>query len=113
MVWKRLNFGFLRFVEAPAVLGMLSIANSLFLVFPLALGILIGYFLRDRRRLNIDSLVSGVILVLIFCLGFSMASNGELLALLPNVGLTTIVLLAMTLLFSIIFVKAARRIAKA
>jgi len=92
---------------------MLSIANSLFLVFPLALGILIGYFLRDRRRLNIDSLVSGVILVLIFCLGFSMASNGELLALLPNVGLTTIVLLAMTLLFSIIFVKAARRIAKA
>ncbi len=92
---------------------MLSIANSLFLVFPLALGILIGYFLRDRRRLNIDSLVSGVILVLIFCLGFSMGSNGELLALLPNVGLTTIVLLAMTLLFSIIFVKAARRIAKA
>jgi len=92
---------------------MLSIANSLVLVFPLALGILIGYFLRDRRRLNIDSLVSGVIIVLIFCLGFSMGSNGELLAVLPNVGLTTIVLLAMTLLFSIIFVKAARRIAKA
>ncbi len=92
---------------------MLSIANSLVLVFPLALGILIGYFLRDRRRLNIDSLISGVIIVLIFCLGFSMGSNGELLAVLPSVGLTTIVLLAMTLLFSIIFVKAARRIAKA
>jgi len=42
-----------------------------------------------------------------------MGSNGELLAVLPSVGLTTIVLLAMTLLFSIIFVKAARRIAKA
>jgi 4-hydroxybenzoate polyprenyltransferase len=92
---------------------MLSIANSLVLVFPLALGILIGYFLRDRRRLNIDSLILGVIIVLIFCLGFSMGSNGELLAVLPSVGLTTIVLLAMTLLFSIIFVKAARRIAKA
>ena len=41
-----------------------------------------------------------------------MGSNGELLAVMPNVGVTTIVLLAMALFFSILFVKAARKLVR-
>ncbi len=38
-----------------------------------------------------------------------MGSNNELLAVLLNVGLTTIVLLTTALFFSILFVKATRK----
>ena len=79
------------------------------LLVPLAVGIALGYFLR-RRRLNLDKITSGIILVLIFSLGFAMGSNGELLAVMPHVGLTAIVLVVMALLFSIVFVKAARKL---
>lgn len=80
------------------------------LLVPLAVGIAVGYFLREKRRLNIGKITSGTILVLIFSLGFAMGSNGELLAVMPHVGLTAIVLVAMALLFSIVFVKAARKL---
>ncbi len=82
------------------------------LVLPLVAGIVLGYFLRERVRLNLGKITSGIILVLIFSLGFTMGANGELLAVLPNVGLTAIVLLVMALLFSIIFVKAARKLVR-
>lgn len=82
------------------------------LVLPLVMGIVVGYFLREKRHLNLGKIISGIILVLIFSLGFTMGSNGELLAVMPNVGVTTMVLLAMALFFSILFVKAARKLVR-
>ncbi|MGB9853683.1 MAG: LysO family transporter [Candidatus Bathyarchaeales archaeon] len=91
---------------------MLDILDIAKLILPLVAGIASGYFLRERKRLNLNKITSATILVLIFSLGFTMGSNGELLAVLPNVGLTTIVLLATALFFSIFFVKAARKLVK-
>lgn len=82
------------------------------LVLPLIAGIVVGYFLRGRKRLNLGKITSGIILVLIFSLGFTMGANGELLAVLPKVGLTAIVLLATALFFSILFAKAARKLVR-
>jgi hypothetical protein len=82
------------------------------LVLPLVTGIVVGYFLREKKRLNLGKIISGIILVLIFSLGFTMGSNGELLAVMPNVGVTTIVLLALALFFSILFVKAAKKLVR-
>jgi uncharacterized membrane protein YbjE (DUF340 family) len=91
------------------VVGVPALLDLVRLLVPLAVGIALGYFLR-RRRLNPDKITSGIILVLIFSLGFAMGSNGELLAVMPHVGLTAIVLVVMALLFSIVFVKAARKL---
>jgi CHASE2 domain-containing sensor protein len=91
------------------VVGVPALLDLVRLLVPLAVGIALGYFLR-RRRLNLDKITSGIILVLIFSLGFAMGSNGELLAVMPHVGLTAIVLVVMALLFSIVFVKAARKL---
>lgn len=91
---------------------MLNILDLARLVLPLVVGIVVGYFLRERERLNLGKVTSGIILVLIFSLGFSMGSNGELLAVLPNVGLATVVLLATALFFSVLFVKAVRKLVR-
>ena len=84
------------------------------LVIPLVVGIVLGYFLRNNKSLslNLNKIVSGTILVLIFSLGFTIGSNNDLLAMMPNVGLSAIVLLSTTLLFSKIFAKAARKLMK-
>jgi predicted Na+-dependent transporter len=84
------------------------------LVIPLVIGIVLGYFLRNKKSLslNLNKIVSGTILVLIFSLGFAIGSNNDLLAIMPNVGLSAVVLLSTTLLFSIIFAKAARKLMK-
>jgi uncharacterized membrane protein YbjE (DUF340 family) len=82
------------------------------LILPLVAGIALGYFLRNKKHLNLNKIVSGIILVLIFSLGFTIGSNSDLLAMMPQVGLSAIVLLSTTLLFSILFVKAARKLAK-
>lgn len=82
------------------------------LIVPLALGIALGCFLRNHKHWKLDNLTSGVILVLIFCLGFAIGSNGELLAVMPTVGYSSIVLLIAALFFSIFFVKAVRKLMK-
>ncbi len=81
-------------------------------VLPLIVGMVTGYYLRGKRLFNADKLVFGVILVLIFSLGFSIGSNTELLVMVPNVGLNALVLMFTALLFSILFVKAARKLVK-
>jgi len=91
---------------------MLTVLDFARLVVPLATGIGVGYLLRMKRSLSLNKLVSGTILVLIFSLGFAMGANGDLLSALPNVGLTSIMLLTMALFFSILFVKAARKLVK-
>ncbi|MEM3054265.1 MAG: hypothetical protein QXM52_00965 [Candidatus Bathyarchaeia archaeon] len=82
------------------------------LVLPLVMGMVVGYFLREKKCLNIGKITSGIILVLIFSMGYAMGSNGELLAVMPTVGLTAIVLLTTALFFSILFVKAARKLVR-
>lgn len=82
------------------------------LIIPLVVGIALGYFLRNKKALNLNRLVSGTILVLIFSLGFTIGSNNDLLAVMPSVGLSAIVLLSTALLFSIIFAKAAEKLMK-
>jgi hypothetical protein len=50
--------------------------------------------------------------VLIFSLGFSMGSNNELLSAMPKVGLDAVVILTLTVLFSVVFVKAVGKMVK-
>ncbi|MEM4713893.1 MAG: LysO family transporter [Candidatus Bathyarchaeia archaeon] len=86
--------------------------NIVVLVLPLVAGMVAGYYLRSKKLLNVGKLVLGTILVLIFSLGFSIGSNTELLAIMPNVAFNALVLLVMALFFSILFVKAARKLVK-
>jgi len=79
------------------------------LVVPLIAGILLGYFLRNKKRFDLGKITFGVIIALIFSLGFSIGSNDELLGSLLTVGLNAVVILFFALLFSVVFVEAARR----
>ena len=75
-------------------------------------GIVFGYVLRNRRRVRLDRVSFGVVLLLIFSLGFSIGGDKALLGSLPNVGLSAVVILAFVLLFSVVFVKVAERLVK-
>jgi uncharacterized membrane protein YbjE (DUF340 family) len=83
------------------------------LTVPLAAGILVGYLLRNRKRIKLDKVSLAVIVILIFSLGFSIGSNNELLNALPEVGLNALIISVLTILFSIAFVKAGRKMVKA
>ncbi len=76
-------------------------------------GVASGYLLRNRKLPKLDKLSLGVIVVLIFSLGFGIGSNNELLAALPQVGLQALVISTLAILFSIAFVKAGKRLVKA
>lgn len=83
--------------------------DLLTIVVPLIVGVLLGYLLRSKGKRNFNKATFGIIIVLIFSLGFSIGSNNDLLISLPKVGLNTAVMLVMVLLFSILFVKIARK----
>ena len=82
------------------------------LIIPLAAGILVGYLLRNRKRIKLDKASLAVIVILIFSLGFGIGSNNELLNAVPKVGFNALVISVLTILFSIAFVKAGRRMVK-
>jgi len=82
------------------------------LLVPLVAGTLLGYLLRNRRRFDIGSVTFWVIITLIFSLGFSIGSSNELLSSLPRVGLNAVVILFLAVLFSVVFVKSARKVVK-
>ena len=86
--------------------------NLLGFAFPLIAGILLGYFLRDKKRINLGRITFVTILALIFSLGFSIGSNNELLSVMPKVGFNAVVILALTLLFSAVFVKTVKKMVK-
>jgi hypothetical protein len=86
--------------------------NLAVLIIPLVAGVLLGYFLRERIQVNLGKVTFGVILVLIFSLGFSIGSNGELLNSLPRVGLASLVLSLLAILFSVVFVMVARKVVR-
>ncbi len=82
------------------------------LIVPLVLGIVIGYFLRNRKVPKLEKLSFVIVIVLIFSLGFGIGSNNELLASLPQVGLQGFVISVLAILFSIVFVKVGKRLVK-
>jgi uncharacterized membrane protein YbjE (DUF340 family) len=83
------------------------------LIIPLFAGILLGYLLRNRKRIKLDKVSFTVIVILIFSLGFGIGSNNELLNVLPKVGFNALIISVLTILFSIAFVKAGKRMVKA
>jgi len=83
--------------------------SALTLIIPLITGILLGYFLREKRRVSLDKVSLIAIVVLIFSLGFSIGSNSELLNSMPRIGLTALVMSVLAIIFSVFFVKLARR----
>jgi len=82
------------------------------LIVPLIAGILLGYVLRNKKYVNLSRVTFGTIIVLIFSLGFSIGSSNELLGAMPKVGLNALVVLMLALLFSVVFVKAARKMVR-
>jgi predicted ABC-type exoprotein transport system permease subunit len=85
--------------------------NFALLVVPLIAGMLLGYFLREKRKTNLGKVTFGIILVLIFSLGFGIGSNSELLKSLPEVGLSAVVIASLAIVFSVVLVKVVRRTA--
>jgi len=85
--------------------------NLALLVVPLIAGMLLGYFLREKRKANLGKVTFGIILVLIFSLGFGIGSNSELLKSLPEVGSSAVVIASLAIVFSVVLVKVVRRTA--
>jgi hypothetical protein len=81
----------------------------LVLVVPLVVGVVAGFLLRDKRHFDLSKVTFGVILVLIFSLGFTIGSNNELLASFPSVGVSALALALLAIGFSVFFVVLVRR----
>ena len=81
----------------------------LFLVIPLAAGMLVGYLLREKKKINLDKTTLAIILMLIFSLGFTIGSDNDLLASMPRVGVSALAMAVSAIAFSVLFVVLARR----
>ena len=81
-------------------------------IVPLIGGIGVGYFLRKRRHVDLEKATLGAIVLLIFSLGFSIGSNNELLQSMPNIGLDAVFMVTLALFFSVVFLKAFRKMIK-
>jgi uncharacterized membrane protein YbjE (DUF340 family) len=86
--------------------------TPVYLIIPLVIGILSGYLLRNRKLPKLDNVSTAVVVVLIFSLGFGIGSNDQVLSSLPSVGLQALTIAILSILFSIAFVKAGRRMVK-
>jgi len=73
------------------------------------LGCFSAIFCGGKRKVNLGKATFGIILVLMFSLGFGIGSNGELLNSLPDVGLSAAVIASLAIVFSVMFVKAVKR----
>ncbi len=83
--------------------------NLIGLVAPLIAGIGLGFLLREKKHVDLGKVTFGVILALIFSLGFSIGENKELLEALPRVGVDAVVIAVLAMFFSAVFVVAARK----
>jgi len=82
------------------------------LVLALIAGIGLGYVLREKKRVDLGKVMFGAIIILIFSMGFSIGSNNELLASMPAIGVNAVVIMALSVVFSIVFLKVARKLVK-
>jgi hypothetical protein len=89
--------------------GIVLNLSVFMLVVPLVAGIILGYFLREKRKIDLGKVTIGAIVALIFSLGFGIGSNSELLGSLPRVALNAIVIAGLAIVFSVLFVVVARR----
>ena len=85
----------------------------IYLTVPLIVGIASGYLVRSKRQVKLEKPILAIIVVLIFSLGFSIGSNNELLAAMPQVGLQALIIAVLAIVFSIAFVKAGRKLVNA
>jgi uncharacterized membrane protein YbjE (DUF340 family) len=81
-----------------------------YLVVPLIVGVALGYLLQEKKFPKLDKISLAVIVILIFSLGFGIGSNNELLASLPQVGVQGLLIAALAIIFSIAFIRAARKL---
>ena len=81
----------------------------LFLIVPLAVGLLLGYLLRERKHVDLKKITFAIIVILIFSLGFTIGSNNELLMSLPRVGVSALGMAVLAIAFSVFFVVLVRR----
>ena len=86
--------------------------STLTLVLALIAGIGLGYVLREKKCVDLGKVVFGTIIILIFSMGFSIGSNNELLASMPAIGVNAVVIMALSVVFSIVFLKVARKLVK-
>jgi len=85
----------------------------LYIVGSLIAGIVLGYLLqRGKRRVDLSRVTFGVIMLLIFSLGFSIGSNDDLLGSLSRVGAAAVMIMLLAVGFSVVFVKAAGRLVR-
>ena len=82
------------------------------LLIPLIAGILLGFFLRNKKHLNLSKATFASIVILIFSMGFMIGSNNELLASMYKIGFDSIIIALLSVSFSVIFVKAVRKVVK-
>jgi hypothetical protein len=83
--------------------------NFAVLVLPLIAGLFFGYLLRERKKVNFAKVTLGIILILIFSLGFTIGSNNELLGSMSSVGLSALLMALLAIGFSVLFVALIRR----
>jgi hypothetical protein len=81
----------------------------LYLMIPLAGGLLLGYVLRERKHVDLKKITFAVILILIFSLGFTIGSNNDLLVSMPRVGVSALGMAVLAMAFSVFFVVLVRR----
>lgn len=93
--------------------GLFNPLSLLDLIVPLVVGVLCGYLLRNRKLPRLENVSLAVIVILIFSLGFGIGSNNQLISALPQVGLQALVISTLAIAFSIIFVKAGKRLVRA
>lgn len=87
----------------------MNYVTTLYLLIPLALGLILGYVLRGRKHVDLNKVTFAVILLLIFSLGFTIGSNNDLLVSLPKVGISALGIAVSSIFFSVLFVVLARK----
>jgi uncharacterized transporter YbjL len=89
-----------------------DVLTVVYLMIPLLAGIFVGYLVRDKKKMKLDKASVGIIVLLIFCVGFSVGSSNELLAAMPTVGLQALLICVLAIAFSIAFVVVGRKLVK-
>lgn len=87
----------------------MNVVNFAVFVLPLIAGLFFGYLLRERKKVNLAKITLGIILILIFSLGFTIGSNNELLGSMSSVGLSALLMALLAIGFSVLFVALIRR----
>jgi uncharacterized transporter YbjL len=91
---------------------MSDVLTVVYLMIPLLAGIFVGYLVRGKKKVKLDKASVAVIVLLIFCVGFSIGSSNELLSAMPTVGLQALLICVLAVAFSIAFVVVGRKLVK-